>query len=44
MREKELNDIKRISAQVLSITNTMTVEVKKQGEILGNFFQDFLYI
>jgi hypothetical protein len=36
MREKELAEIKKISGQVLSITNVMSAEVKKQNEALGN--------
>ena len=35
LREKELAEIKKISGQVLSITNVMSAEVKKQNEGLG---------
>jgi hypothetical protein len=35
MREKELEEIKRVSAQVVGITNQMKIEVAKQGEVIS---------
>lgn len=36
MREKELNETKKVSGQILSITNVLQINVKQQGENLNS--------
>lgn len=35
-REKELNEVKKVSGQILSITQLLTTSVKQQGEHLNS--------
>lgn len=41
-RAKELEQIKKISAQVVGITNQMTLTVKEQGEALGGIEENII--
>lgn len=35
LREKELNDIKKVSGQILGMTNAMSQDVRAEGQILS---------
>lgn len=44
LREKELDEIKKISGQILSQTQAMSADVQKQKEALGIFNINLLFV